>query len=127
MARSGTSCPSGRCRDQALLIGVVRADGSVAYLGAPLEIDGDFVALASQGRTPETRFRFSEPCAEGACGHWDEDRCGLVEQLTDAAGAGGSDAPLPRCGIRSSCVWFAQRGRDACGVCPHVVHTMTGA
>jgi hypothetical protein len=127
MARAGTSCPSGRCRDQALLIGIVRPDGSVAYLGAPLEIDEEFVAIAARGRTPESRFRFSEPCAQGACGHWAEDRCGLVEQLMEAAPTSGSDGSLPRCGIRSTCVWFAQRGSAACAVCPHVVHTMTGA
>ena len=26
-------------------------------------------------------------------------------------------------GIRRSCRWFAQRGTEACGVCPIVVHT----
>jgi hypothetical protein len=127
MAHSGTSCPSGRCRDQALLIGIVREDGSVAYLGAPLEIDEDFVAIASRGRPPETRFRFSEPCARDACGHWSDARCGLVEELVEdgaeVSSAAGRPA-LPRCGIRSTCVWFAQRGAEACGVCPRVVHSL---
>jgi hypothetical protein len=32
--------------------------------------------------------------------------------------------PLPHCGIRSACRWFAQVGSRACSICPHVVHTV---
>jgi hypothetical protein len=37
-----------------------------------------------------------------------------------------SSAELPRCAIRSSCRWFAQRGAEACAVCPLVVADIGG-
>jgi hypothetical protein len=119
----GASCPSGRCREGALLIGIVRSDGTVGYLGGPVEVDAQFVAVAHQGRAPETRFRFSEPCAQGTCRHWGGDACTLVDQVLELDIEASEDPALPRCGIRRSCVWFAQRGRDACAVCPQVIHT----
>src|SRR3712207_8387100 len=48
--------------------------GTIRYLGGAPRIDDDFVAIASAGRTPESRFRFSEACGETACGHWDGQR-----------------------------------------------------
>ena len=33
---------------------------------------------------------------------------------------------LPRCAIRRTCRWFAQRGADACAVCPRVVADIGG-
>lgn len=117
------SCPSGRCREGAHLIGIVRSDGTVGYLGGPVEVDADWVAIAQQGRAPETRFRFSEPCAQGACRHWAGDACSLVHQVLELDIEPSDDRALPRCGIRRTCVWFAQRGRDACVVCPQVIHT----
>jgi hypothetical protein len=117
------SCPSGRCRDGALLIGIVRSDGTVGYLGGPVEVDAEWVATAQQGRDPETRFRFSEPCAQGTCRHWGGESCTLVDRVVGLGLEPTTDASLPRCGIRRTCVWFAQRGRDACLVCPQVIHT----
>ena len=34
---------------------------------------------------------------------------------------------LPHCAIRRDCRWFAQRGADACAVCPRVVADIGGA
>jgi hypothetical protein len=118
------TCPSARCREGALLIGIIGADGRLRYLGQPAEIDRDFVAAAQVGRAPESRFRFSELCARDGCKHWLENRCQLAERLS----AGSASLPqsadgLPQCGIRRSCTWFAQEGADACAVCPVVVRT----
>jgi hypothetical protein len=122
------TCPSGRCTPGALLIGLVGHDGTVRYLGGPTSIDEDFVQAASKGRNPQTRFRFAEPCAQKSCQNWSGSDCSLVNELLNARTptiTSVSAAELPRCGIRGSCVWFGQRGRSACEVCPFVVHTLT--
>lgn len=121
------TCPSGRCTLGALLIGLVGRDGTVRYLGGPTPIDEDFVQAASKGRNPQTRFRFAEPCAQKSCQNWSGSDCSLVNELLrdrPTTITSGSTAELPKCGIRASCVWFAQRGRSACSVCPFVVHTI---
>lgn len=122
------TCPSGRCREGAVLVGIVGPDGRLGYVTPALPIDAEFVARTRTGRTPESRFRFGEPCAEGRCGHWGGDRCGLITELLDsprgaAEGSAARVMPLPRCGIRASCRWFRERGPDACAICPLVVHT----
>jgi hypothetical protein len=121
------TCPSGRCREGAVLLGVVGPDGRLGYVTPALAVDADFVRTAGAGRTPESRFRFAEPCAEAACDQWGDGECGLIgEILSSARGAALAEAPvglLPRCAIRRSCRWYAQRGARACAVCPHVVHT----
>jgi hypothetical protein len=121
------TCPSGRCREGAVLIGIVGEDGRLGYVTPALPVDADFVSRAKAGRTPESRFRFGEPCAEHRCAQWAGDRCGLIEELLDSPRAAATDeqaaTSLPKCGIRSSCRWFRERGADACGICPLVVHT----
>jgi hypothetical protein len=123
----GATCPSGRCVEGAVLLGIVGQDGVLGYVRPQLTIDADFVERAARGRTPEARFRFAEPCAEQRCGHWAGDRCGLVDEVLESAQAAALASeparPLPRCAIRRTCRWFAQRGPQACGTCPRVVHT----
>lgn len=118
-------CPSGRCRPGALLIGIVGPDGRLGYLSPAIPVDDDFVARARAGRTPESRFRFAEPCVEGRCAQWAGDRCGLIGELLASPHAGAPEqaAPLPRCAVRGWCRWFGQRGAQACRICPLVVHT----
>jgi len=111
-----------------VLIGVVGGDGRLGPVSPALPVDAEFVAAARNGRVPESRFRFSEPCAEQACAQWDDDGCGLIGQLlaspqAGAVTAGAVGPPLPHCAIRRTCRWFAQEGTAACRVCPHVVHT----
>jgi hypothetical protein len=117
------TCPSGRCREGALLIGLVDGGGRIRYLGRPEQVEADFVNVARVGRPPEMRFRFAEPCARENCGHWTGAECGLVEHLLLSSRDPNEVTELPSCGIRRSCVWFAQRGPDACRVCPLVIHT----
>lgn len=121
-------CPSGRCQDGAMLLGIVGPSGVVGYVG-PVRIDQEFIDTARQGRPPEKRFRFAEPCQESQCAQWSGSRCNVIDwavanpSLQDAdAGAGA----LPKCGIRSVCRWFAQVGAQACAVCPLVVTNIEG-
>ena len=48
--------------------------------GAWVHTDADFVRDAHRGRSPETRFRFAQPCAESRCSQWTGSRCGVIDQ-----------------------------------------------
>jgi hypothetical protein len=118
-------CPSYTCAEGAALIGIIGSEGRVQYLGTPLTVDRRFVAEATEGRPPEQRFRFAAPCAKTACAHWADAECKVVELALAASAkladdSGGVPDALPACAIRSECRWFAQRGRDACDVCPSI-------
>jgi hypothetical protein len=107
-----------------VLIGVVGADGQVANLGTPLPVDAAFLDAARAHGSPERRFRFSSPCAEGRCTQWDGQGCGLIDLIHDyvtAPGALEMPGSLRPCPIRARCRWWRQRGAVACAVCPLVV------
>jgi hypothetical protein len=118
-------CPSARCEEGAILLGIVGKDGVVGYVRPRVAVDAEFVRRAREGRTPEKRFRFSQPCIESGCQQWTGDRCGVIDRVLPAAQEAGaidtSANALPRCTIRPRCRWFAQVGRRACLVCPLVV------
>lgn len=117
------SCPSARAEPGALLIGVVGADGIVQPIPTRLEIDAEFVDLASKAGVPEARFRFAGRCVEGKCKQWTGNSCGVIEKvLTGMVDQNVAPAEnLPRCAIRGSCRWYSQRGADACRACVYVV------
>lgn len=120
------TCPSGRCREGATLLGILGADGALGYVTPRITVDAAFVAGARRGRQPEARFRFAEPCVEHECAHWSDNHCGLIYQILDSpavARVTREATSLPECVIRESCRWFAQANAAACAVCPHVVHT----
>lgn len=110
------TCPSGRCRSGVLLVGIVGSDNRVAFVSPALAVTDEFVNQALRHCGTERRFRFAEPCATDACEHWQSHACGLIERLVTSDAT--SPDTLPQCAIRSSCRWFAQRGRHACSVCP---------
>jgi hypothetical protein len=117
-------CPSARCREGAVLIGVVMSDGRVAYTADRLEITAEFVETAKQGRSPEKRFRFASPCVKNGCSQWTGSRCGVIDKVSEDAApvlAGAPAADLPECSIRSECRWFMQLGGEACQACPLVI------
>jgi hypothetical protein len=112
------SCPSALAEPGNLLYGRVR-DGVVERLGTPLPVNQAFVdAVAAQG-PPEQRFRFAGACLEGGCGQWENGGCGVIERVLRERPAEASG--LPRCFIRASCRWFAQRGAVACAACSTVI------
>jgi len=119
--------PSARCQDGAILLGIVLADGSVAFAQDRIAVDEAFVrnATTEGSRSPESRFRFSNPCAKGGCHQWTGSRCGVIDSVVEETREQHyqprADAPLPDCSIRSDCRWFVQRGGEACAVCDLVV------
>ena len=117
-------CPSARCGEGALLVGIMDTNGTVGYISPSLPIDNEFVERVRKGRTPEHRFRFAASCQESGCLHWTGTRCGVIDQARAAMEVAqigkGFAHPLPRCGIRAQCRWFAQAGFDACSACPMV-------
>lgn len=113
------SCPSAKCRQGAKLLGIVQGDGTIAYLGSTVIIDEHFVRIASAGRDPEKRFRFSDQCVEAGCKQWTGTRCSVVEDVIRHLSP--KPRPLPECSIRPRCRWFNQAGQLACFACPFVV------
>jgi hypothetical protein len=115
-------CPSARCDEGALLVGIIGIEGKVAYISPALRVDHEFTEEAWRGSAPEQRFRFAAPCRESSCVHWTGTRCGVIDAALLAAEATQTrqcaSSPLPRCGIRAQCRWFAQTGPDACSTCP---------
>jgi hypothetical protein len=114
-------CPSAKCKEGAELLGVVGRDGVVAYLPRPMVIDDEFVQIASVGRDPGKRFRFSDSCVEARCKQWTGTRCGVIDEIIRRLSPPATAPSLRKCAIRSTCRWFAQAGAAACSVCPLVI------
>jgi len=118
-------CPSARCEEGAILVGIVGANGVVGYITPQVTINSDFVHQARKGRAPEKRFRFSQPCIESGCQQWTGCRCGVIDRalkaVEEANATDVSTRTVPKCSIRLQCRWFAQRGVEACTVCPLVI------
>jgi hypothetical protein len=121
MTNDSILCPSAHCEDGAILLGIVIADGRVAFASDRIVVDEEFVRIAHQGRSPEMRFRFSAPCVKAACRQWTGERCGVIDAILDHLTPGEPGDPLPACSIRSQCRWYKQSGPRACCVCPLVV------
>jgi len=119
-AQPELTCPSARCEPGATLIGILRADGQIANLRTPLQIDADFVAQAHRQGNPEARMRFAAPCQKASCEQWTGQGCGVVKKVLAhlAPEPGGALQP---CVIRDSCRWYAERRRPACHACRFVV------
>ena len=118
-------CPSSSCEEGNLLLGIVGREGRVELLPEPMEIDQAFVQIAHQGREPRQRFRFTSPCAQGACVQWREGRCGVGDQMIKLVTPEELDRPLPACVIRPQCRWYLQSGPNICHICPEVIDTRT--
>jgi hypothetical protein len=102
---------------EARVFGVRRELGEVAFiqhLAEPLAVSDEILALAG-GAPPGEIFRFSAPCAESACEHFDGARCRLGAKISLLP---RTVAAVPACRIRPSCRWFAEQGSAACLRCP---------
>lgn len=116
-------CPSARCEDGAVVLGVIVSTGVVGYISPALPVNAEFAERARRAGSHETRFRFALPCQENGCQNWTAGRCGVIEDALVSAGnidelRNRAESDLPRCSIRRSCRWFAQRGPDSCRICP---------
>ena len=116
-------CPSAPIHDGAILVGIVMSDGRVAFASDRIVVDAEFVQIARQGSSPETRFRFGGTCHKSGCVQWTGGRCGVIDRVMEAAPL-GAPSELPECSLRSQCRWFDQRGAAACAVCPEVITDM---
>lgn len=109
------------------MLGIVLSNGSVAFAKDRIVVDEAFVqnATIEGSRPPESRFRFSSPCARGGCHQWTGSRCGVIDSVLkdtrDQNYHPKADTPLPQCSIRDNCRWFDQTGAAACAVCDIVV------
>jgi hypothetical protein len=121
-----TLCPSTTPRvagEATHIVGVIGVDGRVANLLTP--IPATVAVLAAAGPDPETKFRFSSPCAEGACTQWRNSECSLIGRIR-AAVTLDEQAKLPVCAIRAHCRWWQQDNRAACDVCSYVSYNASG-
>jgi hypothetical protein len=90
----------------------------VSYLNEALPVTNDLLAMASTLKPTEV-FRFSAPCEERSCRHFDGSRCQLATRIVKILPA-VSEA-LPACLIRPECRWYQQEGKAACLRCPQIV------
>lgn len=129
------ACPSAFCDEGASLLGVMTGSGRLAYLPMPVVVDSAFAARLQEEGRPESRYRFTQSCVEGACPQWTGQGCGVIDHLLDdpreTDGSNeeptAADASLPACGIRRTCRWFFQHGASACAICPSVVADIGGS
>jgi hypothetical protein len=119
--RRAQLCPSAPANLEALLLGVVNGDGGVSYLQEPLPMDTAALSQMCQGRRPESRFRFASPCQRRACSNWGKGGCGVIDNVILDAGKDAAEGEAGPCGIWAQCMWYAQRGAEACRVCRLVV------
>ena len=107
------------------MIGIVLADGTVAFSKERIVVDAAFVETARQGRSPEKRFRFSSTCKRAACIQWADGKCGIVDTIISEHNERDGDPNqafvLPECSIRPLCRWHLQSGDTACRACPEVI------
>ena len=115
-------CPSAQpAMAGSMAFGVVTGTAEeprVAWLEKPVPVTDDLLALT--GPVPPTQvLRFSAPCQESACCHFDGKDCQLATRLVQLMPL--VDSTLPPCKIRQDCRWFVQEGRRACARCPQIV------
>jgi hypothetical protein len=91
----------------------------VHYLRTTISLPFPQVRDLATGVDPSELFRTAAPCAGTACGHNHAGRCTLIDSIVD--GTQTVVENLPRCRIRSRCMWWAQVGAEACRRCPQVV------
>jgi hypothetical protein len=116
------TCPSAPPEPGSVLLGIVAAKGQLAFITPNIPVTQEMVDTFEKNDVPlENRLRFAGPCMGHHCVQWAGTRCGLIDRVVAHFGEGDLEGPLPKCGIRSTCRWFAQHGRAACSSCPEVV------
>jgi hypothetical protein len=90
---------------------------TTAFLAATVPVTPDLLEMA-EPLPPTQVFRFSAPCQQGKCSHW-QGACSLVDRIVQLLPA--ASLTLPPCRIRADCRWYAEQGRPACQRCPQVI------
>jgi len=121
------TCPSAPPEPGSVLLGVVAAKGEIAFISPNIPVTQEMVdTFAKNGVPLENRLRFAGPCMGDRCVQWAGARCGLIDRVVEHFSERDGTGPLPKCGIRSTCRWFAQHGPVACSSCPEVVRKPEG-
>jgi hypothetical protein len=95
----------------------------VANITTPIPLTDEM--RGSIGPQPERIFRLAGPCIQSKCANWENQACALIDRMRQEVERQIAAEPvgkLPRCAIRSTCVWWRQTGPEACRVCPHVIY-----
>lgn len=117
------SCPSAYPSEGSQLLGVVNAAGRIDYIGNPLPVSKKFIEIISESKLPPgKRFRFTSDCQKSGCGRWESNSCSVARAAAQLRQSQSTiNDAIPECGIRPTCRWFNQEGRDVCHICPEVV------
>jgi hypothetical protein len=122
------TCPSAPPEPGSVLLGIVAAPGEIAYITPNMPVTQEMLeAFEKGGIPPENRLRFAGACMGNRCVQWAGTRCGLIDRVVEHFGEGDDSRPLPNCGIRETCRWFAQHGRTACFSCPELIRKPAAA
>lgn len=119
-------CPAHLCKPGSKLLGVRQNDGTTIILPNTLPIDDAFIEKVKQHPiTPERRFRFTNKCIEGGCEQWNGKGCNVADKVVQYLEIIEESVNLPYCSIRTSCRWHAQKGDNACKICPYILTEIT--
>ena len=92
------------------IIGFIGADGVVANIPTPIPLTDEM--RDSIGPQPERIFRLAGPCIQSKCSNWENQACALIGRMREEVDrrqlATEPVGKLPRCAIRSACVWWRQ-------------------
>ncbi|AOJ05432.1 MULTISPECIES: hypothetical protein [Burkholderia] len=118
------TCPSAPAESASAVLGAVMDSGTVAYISPKIPISRELLdGLRANGVPVENRVRFLGPCLGGKCAQWTGHRCGLADAIVNQpAVLSPPEEGLPKCGIRSTCRWYAQHASAACMQCPVVIY-----
>jgi hypothetical protein len=115
-------CPSAQAgAEDARVFGVLTGTSDaprVGYLTATQPVSDDLLALAAPAK-PTAVFRIAARCETNGCKHFQGNACTLAQRIVE--GLAPVVNALPPCGIRPTCRWFRQEGRNACLRCPQVI------
>jgi hypothetical protein len=101
--------------------GVVKTDAGlrrVTWIEQPVPVTPQLLAM-SHPVPPTQVMRFSAPCQENACSHFDGRDCRLASRIVEMLDP--IVTALPPCAFRARCRWFQQEGVQACRRCPQIV------
>lgn len=123
MSNEGSLCPSAPWdHEGAVVFGVTGGTAKapkVMFLKQMLAPSAQLQAKLG-GVAPEEVFRIAAPCRGSGCQHHNAatKNCNLATNIVQQVAQVYDQ--LATCGIRPSCVWWAQEGAEACVRCPQI-------
>lgn len=123
MEKAAKTCPSAPWSSAgARIFGVVGGDARAPRVMFLKQVVSPSKELEAQlgGVQPEQVFRVAAPCAGSGCGHHNHatKACNLVDNIVQHVEVAYEDYAV--CSIRSTCLWWSQRGVEACKRCPQI-------